>query len=81
VADVNPPEPATISSLTAEEIFDLLASRVACDPANPGWTPELVRQHRHSLEKRLVILPGPFPPGDLEAELAVRGVAMIVHEP
>ena len=43
--------------LTVRELFDELARRVGHDRDRPGWTPELVELHRHSLERRLVIIP------------------------
>lgn len=50
----------SLSSRSDNELFDLLAARVGHDPTRPGWTPALVELHRHSLEKRLVILPEYF---------------------
>ncbi len=48
------------SDLTAIELYDLLCQRVLHDPANPSWTPELVELHRHSLDRRLVVMPEHF---------------------
>jgi predicted O-methyltransferase YrrM len=42
------------------ELFDLLAERVGHDPRRPEWTPALIELHRHSIDKRLVIIPEYF---------------------
>jgi hypothetical protein len=48
------------SDLTAIELYDLLCQKVLHNPANPSWTPELIELHRHSLDRRLVVLPEYF---------------------
>lgn len=42
------------------ELLDLIAERVGHDAQRPGWTPALVELHRHSLEKRLIVIPEYF---------------------